>query len=63
MRKANVKITVDAETVRRTVALGGLDLPMDRARALLPLFSALMASWQRLDPVDPDWAGKPVPNP
>ena len=61
MRKANVSIRVDADTVQRLVGVGGLELPAERAKALLPLFSALMASWNRLSPVDPGWAGRPAP--
>jgi len=61
MRKAAVKIRLDAETLQRLVQVGGLDIPVERARPLLVLFSALMASCSRLTAVDPDWAGKPVP--
>jgi len=61
MRKAAVKIRLDAETLRRLVQVGGLDIPPERVRPLLVLFSALMASCNRLASVDPDWAGKPAP--
>jgi hypothetical protein len=52
---------VDTAGLRRVARLGGLDLPEDRAAALLPLYSALMSSCDRLVKVDPDWAGKPAP--
>lgn len=50
---------LDADTLARLARLGGLDLPPDRAAALLPLYKALMASCYRLGAVDPNWAGKP----
>jgi hypothetical protein len=52
---------LDAAALRRVARLGGLELPEDRAAALLPLYSALMSSCDRLAAVDPDWAGKPAP--
>ena len=52
---------LDAAALCRVARLGGLDLPEDRAAALLPLYSALMSSCDRLVKVDPDWAGKPGP--
>ena len=52
---------LDAAGLRRVARLGGLDLPEDRAAALLPLYAALMSSCDRLAKVDPDWAGKPAP--
>jgi hypothetical protein len=52
---------LDAAALRRAARLGGLELPEDRATALLPLYSALMSSCDRLANVDPDWAGKPGP--
>ena len=52
---------LDAAGLRRVARLGGLDLPEDRAAALLPLYSALMSSCDRLVRVDPDWAGRPEP--
>lgn len=53
--------SLDATGLRKVARLGGLDLPEDRAAALLPLYSALMSSCDRLEKVDPDWAGKPAP--
>jgi hypothetical protein len=61
MRKAAVKLRLDAETLQRLVQLGGLDIPPERAKALLPLFSALMASSNRLAAARPEWANKPGP--
>jgi len=61
MRKAAVNIRLDAGTLQRLWEGGGLDIPLDRARPLLVLFSALMASCNRLAAVDPEWAGKPPP--
>ena len=61
MRKAVVKIRLDAEMLQRLVQVGGLDIPLDRARPLVVLFSALMASCNRLAAVEPDWANKPGP--
>jgi hypothetical protein len=52
---------LDAAGLRRVVRLGGLDLPEERAAALLPLYSALMSSCDRLRKVEPGWAGKPAP--
>jgi hypothetical protein len=52
---------LDAAGLRRVLRLGGLDVPQDRAAALLPLYSALMSSCDRLAKVDPDWANKPAP--
>jgi hypothetical protein len=52
---------LDAAGLSRVAKLGGLDLPADRAAALLPLYAALMSSCDRLVKVDPDWAGKPGP--
>ena len=52
---------LDAASLRRVARLGGLDMPEARAAALLPLYSALMSSCDRLANVDPDWAGKPGP--
>ncbi|HVY98052.1 MAG TPA: hypothetical protein VHA35_01025 [Dongiaceae bacterium] len=52
---------LDAAGLRRVVRLGGLDMPEDRAAALLPLYAALMSSCDRLAAVDPGWAGRPAP--
>jgi hypothetical protein len=52
---------LDADGLRRVARLGGLELPEERAAALLPLYSALMSSCDRLSKVDPAWAGKPGP--
>jgi hypothetical protein len=53
---------LDAANLRRVARLGGLDLPEERAAALLPLYAALMSSCDRLVRVDPAWAGKPAPD-
>jgi hypothetical protein len=52
---------LDGASLRRVARLGGLDMPEERAAALLPLYSALMSSCDRLVKVDPAWAGKPGP--
>jgi hypothetical protein len=61
MRKAEVKHRLDAGTLQRLVQVGGLDIPPDRAKALLTLFSALMASCDRLAAAQPEWANRPGP--
>jgi hypothetical protein len=61
MRKAAVKIRLEAESLQHLVQVGGLDIPLDRALPLLVLFSALMASCNRLAAVEPEWANKPGP--
>jgi hypothetical protein len=52
---------LDAADLHKVARLGGLDIPEDRAAALLPLYSAVMSSCDRLVAIDPDWAGKPAP--
>jgi len=45
-------IDLDEILLRRLVRVGGLDLDSERARALLPLASALLASCNRLAALD-----------
>jgi hypothetical protein len=53
---------LDAGSLRRVARLGGLDLSEERAAALLPLYSALMSSCDRLVKVNPAWAGRLPPD-
>jgi hypothetical protein len=43
---------LDVELLRRTTELGGLNLPADRAEALLPLAKALLKSCEKLEALD-----------
>ena len=45
-------IKLDAETLRRCVRLGGLDITQERAEKLLPLMKALLAGCDRLETLD-----------
>jgi hypothetical protein len=43
---------LDAALLRRMAELGGLKLPAERAQTLLPLAKALLASCEKLEPLD-----------
>ncbi len=43
---------LDAALLRRAAELGGLNLPVDRSEALLPLAKALLKSCEKLEPLD-----------
>jgi hypothetical protein len=45
-------IDLDAETLRRCLRLGGLDLSVERAATLLPVVAALLAGCSRLATLD-----------
>ena len=45
-------IELDAETLRRCLRLGGLDVSVERAATLLPVVSALLAGCERLAALD-----------
>jgi hypothetical protein len=48
---------LDAETLRRCLRLGGLDIPIERAATLLPVVAALLAGCDRLATLDLTSAG------
>ena len=48
---------LDAETVRRCLRLGGLDVSVERAAMLLPVVTALLAGCDRLAALDLASAG------
>jgi len=45
-------IELDAETLRRCLRVGGLDVSVERAATLLPVVSALLAGCERLAALD-----------
>jgi hypothetical protein len=45
-------IELDAETLRRCLRLGGLEVSAERAATLLPVVSALLAGCERLTTLD-----------
>jgi hypothetical protein len=45
-------IELDAETLRRCLRLGGLEVSGERAATLLPVVSALLAGCERLAALD-----------
>jgi len=47
-----VKSHLDAEILGRVLRLGGLDIPADRAAALLPVVHALLGGCDRLARLD-----------
>jgi hypothetical protein len=50
-------IDLDAETLRRCLRFGGLDVTVERAAALLPMVAALLAGCDRLAALDPSCPG------
>ena len=50
-------IELDAETLRRCLRLGGLEVSDERAATLLPVVSALLAGCERLAALDLASAG------
>jgi hypothetical protein len=50
-------IDLDAETLRRCLRLGGLDLSVERAATLLPVVAALLVGCSRLATLDLATAG------
>ena len=55
-------IDLDAETLRRCLRLGGLDISMERATTLLPVVAALLVGCDRLAALDLASAGGSGPN-
>jgi len=45
-------IDLDAETLRRCLRFGGLEVSVERARSLLPVVAALLAGCDRLAALD-----------
>ena len=50
-------IDLDAETLRRCLRFGGLEVSVERAAALLPVVAALLAGCDRLSALDLSCAG------
>ncbi len=50
-------IDLDAETLRRCLRLGGLDVSVERAAMLMPVVAALLAGCDRLAALDLPCAG------
>jgi len=48
-----VAVELDAETLRRCLRLGGLEVSGERAAALLPVVAALVAGCDRLAALEP----------